>query len=124
MVPVRAVPFGADIIRLVFRPQFRNASRVPLLTLPILQLHGTDDFDIPFTMGQQLADVAHEAGASCFYSFVPLHGCGHLLAVREPGLEALVRDFLLGVPSPLRQASRLPVKTVQQKRRSGTADPA
>eukprot|EP00966_Prymnesium_polylepis_P120930 2794440-Prymnesium_polylepis.2 len=24
------------------------------------------------------------AGASCFYSFVPLHGCGHLLAVRSP----------------------------------------
>ncbi|KAL1518566.1 hypothetical protein AB1Y20_002854 [Prymnesium parvum] len=96
MVVVRAVPFGAWIIARVFRPLFSNADRVPLLKLPILQLHGTHDIDLPFTMGQRLAQEISAAGAASSFTFVPLHGCGHLLAVREPGLYDIIVNFLSG----------------------------
>lgn len=99
MVPVRAVPFGAAIIGCTFTPQFPNSTRVPLLSLPILQIHGTHDIDLPFSMGHKLAQLTQAAGTSSAFTFLPLPGYGHLLGVRYPGLYESVLDTIRASPA-------------------------
>jgi uncharacterized protein len=47
-------------VRLLMKDQFHSDLRIGKLTAPLLILHGVQDQTVPYTMGQQLFDLANQ----------------------------------------------------------------
>jgi len=47
-------------VRLLMKDQFRSDQRIGKVTAPLLILHGVQDQTVPYTMGQQLFDLANQ----------------------------------------------------------------
>ena len=64
---------------------------LPTLKTPTLVFHGVSDVLVPFQHTVCLARaVAAEGRAGSSFTFVPLHGCGHLHSIfQKPALGAL-----------------------------------
>ena len=54
------------------RDPFDTISLTPKIRVPVLIIHGTSDWTVPFWMGQR---VAHRLGRKA--TFVPVEGRGH-----------------------------------------------
>jgi len=69
---VAASMFWFMPVRLVMRDQFRSDERIARVKVPLLIMHGSNDFAIPIVFGERLFALAHEPK-----QFVRFPGGGH-----------------------------------------------
>jgi pimeloyl-ACP methyl ester carboxylesterase len=85
--------FGLLPAPLLMRNRFPSRAKIGGCTRPLFVLHGTDDHQVPFTLGKQLFDAANEPKR--FMAVQGGHHGGGLMACFFPA----VRDFLNDVES-------------------------
>lgn len=84
-------------VRLALVDRFNSIERVPQLTCPILQIHGTRDSIMPIELGRKLFEAAPEQSSSGIAKkFVELSGAGHndVTLVAEAELRAAIGRYL------------------------------
>ena len=72
IVDVAAMQYPIFPVRLLDRDPFDTLSLTAKIKMPVLVIHGTDDWTVPFWMGER---VAHRLGREA--TFVPVNGRGH-----------------------------------------------
>lgn len=91
-------------VRWILRDRFDSVSRIPLVTCPIVMVHGERDTIVPFDQGQHLFAAAPAMSTSGFVKkFVALPEAGHndILSPESGSIEqwtAALGDLLLSVP--------------------------
>lgn len=89
-VDVAASLFWYMPVRLVMRDQFRSDQRIARVRVPLLVMHGTDDYAIPIRFGERLFSLANEPKR-----FVKIPGGGHD-NLASFGTTGIVRRFIDG----------------------------
>lgn len=89
-VDVAASLFWYMPLRLVMRDQFRSDERIERVKVPLLVMHGTDDYAIPIRFGERLFALAHEPKR-----FVKIPGGGHE-NLASFGAIGIARQFIGG----------------------------
>ncbi len=82
----RHVGFGSD--------ELEVAAVASSLDIPGLVIHATDDLEVPFSDGQDIATHWPRA------SFIPVEGLGHRKLLRDETVLRLVAEFLQPAPRP------------------------
>ena len=91
---IRALPYGDRIMLRWFYFHFPILQMLATIQTPTLIFHGTDDVLVPFQHTAELAKaVAAEGRAGSSFTFVPLHGCGHLHAIFHPRFLGALATF-------------------------------
>jgi len=75
-------------VRWLMIDQYRSDLWMPKVHVPVLMLHGTDDWVVPYRYGRRLADLG---GSNV--TFVTLQGAGHVV-FDEDAAEAPIREWL------------------------------
>jgi uncharacterized protein len=78
--------FPLDILQ---NQKFESIAKVPLLKIPVLFVHGTEDRDIPNQMSQQLYNAAPEPK-----KLVMLSGVGHDDLIDSAQYQQVIQDFM------------------------------
>lgn len=84
-------------VRLALVDRFPSIDRIPQVTCPILQIHGTRDFIMPIHLGRRLFEAAPDKSSSGISKqFVEVPGAGHndVTLVAEAELHAAIQQFL------------------------------
>lgn len=89
-VDVAASLFWYMPMRLVMRDPFRSDKRIERIKVPLLVMHGTDDYAIPIRFGERLFALAHEPKR-----FVKIPGGGHE-NLASFGAIGIARQFIGG----------------------------
>lgn len=87
-------------VRLALVDRFLAIDRIPQVTCPILQIHGTRDSIMPIELGRKLFEAAPEQSSSGIAKkFVELPGAGHndVTLVAEAELRAAIGKYLTGL---------------------------
>ncbi|MGE5326631.1 MAG: alpha/beta hydrolase [Deltaproteobacteria bacterium] len=64
--------YEVPLARYLPRSRFDSRAKIARVRAPVLIIHGTQDAIVPFEMGRQLFEAAHEPK-----SFMPIEGAGH-----------------------------------------------
>jgi fermentation-respiration switch protein FrsA (DUF1100 family) len=84
-------------VRMALVDRYNSIDRIPQVTCPILQIHGTSDSIMPIKFGRKLFEAAAEQSSSGIAKkFVELPGAGHndVTLVAEAELREAIGEFL------------------------------
>jgi hypothetical protein len=97
-------------VRLLLVDRFPSLDRIPNVTCPLLQVHGTQDRIVPIGLGKRLFDAAPAKSAAgilkCFVEF-PEADHNDILDVAQPLYRRALKEFLQRI-EPLSAAGRKP----------------